>query len=297
MRRSRSATSVTSPMSTPSTKIIPDCSGSPKRAPFSVDLERQAVLALEDVVGVDADRLGELAVQVDALVVAVERHDVARPDEVEHQLDLLRVAVAGGVDRRVAGRDHVAADVVEPVDRLVDGALVAGDRRGGEDDGVAVVQLDLRVVAVGHAPQRAERLALGARGDDHELVVGPVVDLARLDEDALGHVDVAQRAADVHVLAHRAPDERDLAAVRRGGVDDLLDAVDVRREARDDDAPLAAAEDLLQARADDRLARARSRGGRRSSSRRRAAGAPPRRSSARRGMSAGLPSTGVWSNL
>ena len=76
-----------------------------------------------------------------------------------------------------------------------------------------------------------------------------------LDEHPLGHVDVAQRAADVRVLAHRAADEADLAVqVRRGGVDDLLHAVDVRREARDDDAALAAAEDVLQVRADDRLA-------------------------------------------
>ena len=57
------------------------------------------------------------------------------------------------------------------------------------------------------------------------------------------------------VLAHRAPDQRDLAAERCGGVDDLLDAVDVRREAGDDDAALAAQERLLQVRADLRLAR------------------------------------------
>ena len=124
----------------------------------------------------DADRLGQLAVQVDALVVAVERHHVLRLGQVEHQLDLLLIAVAGGVDRRVLGRDHVAADVVEPVDRLVDRALVAGDRRRGEDDRVALVQLDLRVVAVGHAAQRAQRLALAAGRDDDELVVGEVVE-------------------------------------------------------------------------------------------------------------------------
>ena len=78
IRRSRSATSAGSPMSTPSTKIIPDCSGSPNRAPRVVDLERQAVLALEHVVGVDPDRVGQLGVQVDPLVVAVDRHHVSR---------------------------------------------------------------------------------------------------------------------------------------------------------------------------------------------------------------------------
>jgi hypothetical protein len=43
--------------------------------------------------------------QPDALVVAVDRHQVARPGQVEHQLDLLAVAVPGGVDRSVAGGD------------------------------------------------------------------------------------------------------------------------------------------------------------------------------------------------
>ncbi len=67
-----------------------------------VDLERQPVLAAEHVVGVDPDGVGELRVQVDPLVVAVDRHHVARLDEVQHQLQLLGVAVARGVDRRVA---------------------------------------------------------------------------------------------------------------------------------------------------------------------------------------------------
>jgi hypothetical protein len=111
------------------------------------------------------------------------------------------------------------------------------------------------VVAVGHAPQRAERLALGPGRDDHELVIGPVVELARRDEDPLRHVDVPQRAADVDVLAHRPAHERHLAPVRGSRVYDLLDAVDVGGEAGDDDAALAAEEELLELGPDDRLAR------------------------------------------
>ena len=53
--------------------------------------------------------------------------------------------------------------------------------------------------------------------------------------------------------SHRAPDERDLAPEAGGRVDDLLHAVDVRREARHDDAALAAGEDLLELRPDDGL--------------------------------------------
>ena len=127
--------------------------------------------------------------------------------QVEHQLDLLLIAVAGGVDRGVGGRDDGAADAVEAVDDLVDRALVAGDRRGGEDHRVARVQLDRLVVAVGHAAQRRQRLALGPGEDDRDLLVGELVDVARLDEDALRRLDVPERAADVDVLAHRAADE------------------------------------------------------------------------------------------
>ena len=138
MRRSRSATSVEVADVDAVDEDHPGLLAARRSArAVGVDLERQAVLAAEDVVGSMPTGLGELAVQVDALVVAVEGHHVARLDEVEHQLDLLGVAVAGGVDRGVAGRDHVAADVVEPVDGLVDRALVAGDRRGGEHHGVA----------------------------------------------------------------------------------------------------------------------------------------------------------------
>ena len=55
------------------------------------------------------------------------------------------------------------------------------------------------------------------------------------------------------------PDQRDLAPQRGGGVDHLLDAVDVGGEARDDDAALGAAEHLLQVRADLALGRGEAR--------------------------------------
>ena len=59
-------------------------------------------------------------VQAQPLVVAVHRHHIARPGQVEHQLHVLLIAVAGGVDRRVGGGDHPGADLEDPVDRLVD---------------------------------------------------------------------------------------------------------------------------------------------------------------------------------
>ena len=59
---------------------------------------------------------------------------------------------------------------------------------------------------------------------------------------------MAEHAADVHVLAHRPADERDLSAELARRVHHLLHAVDVGGEAGDDDATLAAGEDLNEPR-------------------------------------------------
>ena len=71
------------------------------------------------------------------------------------------------------------------------------------------------VVAVGHPGEGGHRLALRAGAHQHDLVVGQVVDLLEVDEQAVGHRQVAEVAGDAHVADHRAADERDLAAVRR----------------------------------------------------------------------------------
>ena len=183
-------------------------------------------------------------------MIAVDRHHVAWADQVEHQLELLLVTMAGGVNRRLAGGDDAASDLEEAVDGLPHRSLVAGDRRGRENDSVAVAQLDRRVVVVCHSPERRQWLPLGASGDDDQLVVRPVLHLVRRHQQAFGNLDVTERAADVDVLSHRASDERHLARQRGGGVDDLLDAMDVRRKAGHDDPPIGVGEHLLELRAD-----------------------------------------------
>ncbi len=65
-----------------------------------------------------------------------------------------------------------------------------------------------------------------------------------------GHVEVAELLGDGHVADHRAADEGDLAVVVGGGVEDLLDAVHVRGEGRDDHALGGLAEEPVQGGAD-----------------------------------------------
>ena len=106
MRRSRRATSSMSPTSIPSTKIRPACSRSAHAGARGIDLERQPVLAAEDRLRRHAHRLGQLRVQPQPLVVAVHRHHVARVGQVDHQLELLGIAVPRGVHRHVRRRDR-----------------------------------------------------------------------------------------------------------------------------------------------------------------------------------------------
>ena len=80
-----------------------------------------------------------------------------------------------------------------------------------------------------------------------------LVELVRPDQRLLRHVDIAEVARDVHVLPHRAPDDRDLAVDPDGDVDRLLHPVDVRGEARDQDAALEPRDDLLERLADQPL--------------------------------------------
>ena len=95
------------------------------------------------------------------------------------------------------------------------------------------------MVVVGDARERGHRLALAARAEDHHLARRQLHRLLRLDQNVLRHVEVAELPGDVEVLAHRAADDRDLAADLDGDVDRLLHPVDVRREGDDEDPALA----------------------------------------------------------
>ena len=108
---------------------------------------------------------------------------------------------------------------------------------------------------MGHPAKGGERLPLAAGRDHDHLLVGEVLDLLRRDEEAVRRAGHAQVGGDVEVLPHRAPDEGDAAVEPCGGVDRLLDPVDVGGEAGHDDAARAAREDLEQGRADARLRR------------------------------------------
>src|SRR4029079_8056410 len=102
---------------------------------------------------------------------------------------------------------------------------------------------------------RRQGLALAARRDDDHLVIGEVLDLLRRDQKPIWRRRDPKVACDVEVLAHRTADEGDTLVEADGGVDHLLDAVDVGGEAGDDHTACAASESLEQRRSYARLRR------------------------------------------
>ena len=104
-----------------------------------------------------------------------------------------------------------------------------------DHDDVVLAHLDVLVLVRGHERQRAQRLALRPGADDADLtrcVAGHLFDV----DDAVGRdVEQTHLAGERDVVHHRPAEERDPAAGVDGRFADLLHAMQVRRERRDDE--------------------------------------------------------------
>ena len=146
--------------------------------------------------------------------------------------------MAGNVHAHLLIGDHPGADLGQGVHHAVDGLLVAGNQRRGQDDQIVRGDGDAAVLAARHPRQRRHRLALGAGGDQHHPLGRHLLGGGDVDDVAVLDVQEAEFLGDAHVAHHRPADERHPAAQRHCGVDDLLHPVDVGGEAGHDD-PLA----------------------------------------------------------
>ena len=201
-----------------------------------VDLNRAANVADEDVLSVHAEEFGEVGVLAQMLLLAVDGNEELRSDKAVNDFQLLLAGVTRDVYVVHRLIDDLAAALEQLVNYVADGLFVAGDRIRGDDDEVALAHHDLAVIGVRHTRQRAHRLALTARRDKYDLLARIFVEHVEVDQNIVGHVKVAELLGYVHVVDHASAREGDLSAVLRGAVDDLLDAVDIRREGRDDNA-------------------------------------------------------------
>ena len=110
--------------------------------------------AVEDVIRTGCRPLGESAVERQVARLAMERDDIARAGQVEHQLELFLRGVAGDMRPVDRGVDDVRA-LPEKVDRRsASPSLVAGDR-GGRDDHRVAWSDRVAMVAVCHPASAA----------------------------------------------------------------------------------------------------------------------------------------------
>ena len=205
-----------------------------------------AVLHDKDIVLVDAGFLGKARVLHEHAVFAVHRDEIFRLGKVEHEQKLFLTAVPGDVREAVFAVDDVDAQFEQVVDRAPDASLVPRNWRRRDDHRVAAHQLDLAMIARGHARQRRHGLALAAGRADHDAVRRMRVDLVLADELAGRDDEIAVLHRDARNIEHAPADETHLAAVARGGVHRLLQTRNVGSEHRDDDAAFGASEDVSE---------------------------------------------------
>ena len=216
-------------------------------------LDDGAVLGDHNRIVGDTAVLRQLRVRREHAVLAMDRHHRARPHQRQQGAQLLRARVAGDVDGSDLLVEHLGAEAGKAVDRVVHAELVARHRLRRDDHRVATLDRDVRVVAVGDPRQRGHRLALAPGAEHQHAVRRQLHRLFRRHDRLLRKLDIPEVARDVHVLPHRAADDRDFAAVRDRDLGGLLDAVHVRRERRDDDPPGAKRDELAEGLADESL--------------------------------------------
>ena len=237
-RRSRSTSSPISPVSVPSISTRPTGALPASRAPSSSNWMTSPFSA-SSISGFGSrpakTRPRDARVLRQLPVLAVNRHEVARPHERQHQLQLLFAAVPRDVDVLDPLVDDVGAAARDVVDHAADRFLVPGNRPRREHDRVVGAELHVAVIVDRDPRQRRHRLALRS-GRQAEDVLGRIARRRRSRGSARrpGCAGSPSRWAISRVLDHAAADERDLAVELRRQVHQDLHAVDARRERRDD---------------------------------------------------------------
>ena len=182
----------------------------------------------------DAHLASQLGMGAQMHGFTVNRHKVRGLGHGHQELELLLAAVARDVDKSSVLIPHVATELGQAVDDLLDGFLVTGDRRCREDNGIALVDGERLVLSVGHAGQGRQRLALRTGAHDNDLVVRQVINVEGIDNIGIVDVEVAQLARHTGVSEHGATGHNDLTTALAGNIADLLQTMNVTRERRDE---------------------------------------------------------------
>ena len=107
------------------------------------ELKNATVFVEKDVFLGRAEALCKLGMAHEHTVFAVNGHEVARANQIVHELQRVLAGMTRDVDTLAPAVDDVGAELQQEVDGLADITLVAGDRRRRDDDGVHRRDVDL----------------------------------------------------------------------------------------------------------------------------------------------------------
>src|SRR3989338_2168678 len=160
-----------------------------------------------------------------------------------HQKDVAAVAVAGHMQCQFLVCLHDSSAQVQVIDHLRDSTLVADNRIAAEDHRVPFLHFDVAVRAETHAGKACRLFTLASRSDDERFAVGNLVHArAHFAYQPAWGFQVAQILGDLGIGLHASAGDKHFAVISLGVLHDLLDAVQKRRECRDDHAAFGIAD-------------------------------------------------------
>ena len=139
--------------------------------------------------------------------------------------------------KRLIAEDLHAA-LHEFIDDIVDLLFIAGDGIRRQHDEIVGTKLDLSMLGIRHTVKSRHRLTLASGGNDRDLRGLEAFDLGNVNERSRGDLHVTEIIRRLHDIEHRSAGQGNLSAVRDRVINDLLHAVHVRREGRNDDTAL-----------------------------------------------------------
>ena len=217
------------------------------------ELKDLAVVADEDVVLGDAHHDGQVTVGLEHTVFAVDRDEILRLDQFQHEFQFFLAGMARYVDFLIPAGDDVGTEAHEVIDGAADAGFIARDRRCRNDDRIARHDADTAVIVRSHARQAGHRFALAARRQDEDLIVRITVQFIRFDEDPFGDIEIAQFDSNLDVIDHAPSEDSDFAFELHSRIDSLLDTGNIRGECRQNNTAFGSAEGFTEGMTDGRF--------------------------------------------
>ena len=150
--------------------------------------------------------------RIQLAVFAVDGDEISRARQVEHKFQLFLAGVSGNVRRPLALVVDSGAAAAEMIHQARDGAFVARDDSGADDDGIAFLDCKILMLAKSQACQRRQGFSLASGTQNNLLVVGKRFGVCDICHNSGRYVQITQIRCDGDVFLHAPADGNDAAA-------------------------------------------------------------------------------------